>query len=237
MVGVVVWSDKGSPLVFHTYTFPSDPILLILVSSQHNTLFQSSTVQFSWSLANLSLHCRCVALSIGTFFFVAEWRPASFSILLTVWDETGSEIMELMNWVAWTALSSFSVVIWCTILCLSCVENLDGWPPGWFSLFSSTSLLILPTVPSPRPVPACIWWWEYPSLRRETTGSCWAAEIGCYIFTILYFYSTLFPLRLLNSLGSRTYGYTRSLILTHFLIYDSFSYLWLISIMTHTLAI
>ena len=43
----------------------------------------------------------------------------------------------------------------------------------------------------------------------------------CYIFAILYFYSTLFPLRLLNSLGPRTYGYTRSLILTHFFIYDS----------------
>ena len=38
-VSEVVWSDVGSPFFFHTYTFPSDPIQLILVSSLHNTLF------------------------------------------------------------------------------------------------------------------------------------------------------------------------------------------------------
>ena len=53
-VGVIVWSDINSPHCFQTYTFPSDPILLIFVSSNHNTLFQSSTVQFSWYCANLS---------------------------------------------------------------------------------------------------------------------------------------------------------------------------------------
>ena len=34
--------------LFGVYTLPSDPILLILVSSDHMTLFQSATVQFSW---------------------------------------------------------------------------------------------------------------------------------------------------------------------------------------------
>ena len=62
----------------------------------------------------------------------------------------------------------------------------------------------------------------------------------CYIFTILYFYSTLFPLWLPNSLVPRTHGYTR------YLYPDSFLYLllivsiiniWLISIMTHILGI
>ena len=53
-IGVVVQSDNGSPYCFQTYTLPSDPMKLILVSSDHNTLFQSSTVQFSWYLANLS---------------------------------------------------------------------------------------------------------------------------------------------------------------------------------------
>src|SRR3979490_1913336 len=55
-VGVVVLSDTGSPCCFQTYTFPSDPILLIFVSSVHNTLFQSSKVQFSWYWANFR-HC------------------------------------------------------------------------------------------------------------------------------------------------------------------------------------
>src|SRR3979490_3318546 len=47
-VGVVGLSDTGSPCCFQTYTFQSDPILLIFVSSVHNTLFQTSKVHFSW---------------------------------------------------------------------------------------------------------------------------------------------------------------------------------------------
>ena len=56
IVGVVVLSDTGSPCCFQTYTFPSDPILLIFVSSVHNTFFQSSTVQFPWYWVNFR-HC------------------------------------------------------------------------------------------------------------------------------------------------------------------------------------
>ena len=51
-VGVVVQSDTGSPCCFHTYTFPSDQIRFIFISSLNNTLFQSSTVQFWWYSAN-----------------------------------------------------------------------------------------------------------------------------------------------------------------------------------------
>ena len=53
-VGSVVRSEMDSPLYFHTYTFPSDPILFILVSSVHKTLFQSSTDQFSCHHTNSS---------------------------------------------------------------------------------------------------------------------------------------------------------------------------------------
>ena len=35
-----------SPALFHTHFLPSDPIRLILVSSDHTTLFQSSRVQY-----------------------------------------------------------------------------------------------------------------------------------------------------------------------------------------------
>src|SRR3979490_2917834 len=52
-IGVVVLSF---PCRFQTYTIPSDPILLIFVSSVHNTLFQCSKVQFSWYWANFR-HC------------------------------------------------------------------------------------------------------------------------------------------------------------------------------------
>src|ERR1700720_2384770 len=53
-VGDVVRSEMDFPLCFHTYTFPSDPILFILVSSVHKTLFQSATVQFPCHCANSS---------------------------------------------------------------------------------------------------------------------------------------------------------------------------------------
>ena len=75
-----------------------------------------------------------------------------------------------------------------------------------------------------------------PSINFNKTN----IKSNCYIFTILYFYSTLFPLQLLNSLGPRTHGYTRSLYLDSFLylwLIVSIINIWLISIMTHILAI
>ena len=59
----------------------------------------------------------------------------------------------------------------------------------------------------------------------------------CYIFALLYFYSTFFPPWLLNSLTSRTHGYTHShyhdlfpywLLIDSIIIYDSYR-LWLIA--------
>ena len=61
-------------------------------------------------------------------------------------------IVELINWVTWTALSSLPDLICRIIECWSQEESLEGQPLGQFSLSSSTSLLILPTVDFPRPV-------------------------------------------------------------------------------------
>ena len=55
------------------------------------------------------------------------------------------------------------------------------------------------------------------SLGCRVTSSNFSSSY--YIFALLYFYTTLFPLRLLNSLLQRTHGYTCS----HYL--DSFPYL------------
>ena len=55
------------------------------------------------------------------------------------------------------------------------------------------------------------------SCREKQEGDEEYPEDECYIFTILYFYSTLLPLRLLNSLVPRTHGYTRSLYPDSFL--------------------
>src|SRR5277367_5172447 len=48
---------KWFSLFLPSVNLPSDPILLIFVSSDHNTLLKSSTVQFSWYLANLRCSC------------------------------------------------------------------------------------------------------------------------------------------------------------------------------------
>src|SRR5215471_8960260 len=46
------FSPTVSPFLFHTYCCPSDPYLLILVSSDHITLFQSSMVHSLYFKAN-----------------------------------------------------------------------------------------------------------------------------------------------------------------------------------------
>ena len=47
-VGGVVQSDIGSPHFLQSYTSQSDPILLIIMSSVYNTVFESPTVLFSF---------------------------------------------------------------------------------------------------------------------------------------------------------------------------------------------
>ena len=98
-VGVVVLSESGSPLCFQVYTLPSDPILFIFVSSDHKTLFQSSTVQFLWYQANLRQACRWSFLRRGRFCLTTERKLFSLRAFLTVWGVTGEEMMLLIKWV------------------------------------------------------------------------------------------------------------------------------------------
>ena len=54
----IFWTSLAispSPLLFHTYSCPSDPILLILVLFDHITLFQSSTVLYIYLRAKANL--------------------------------------------------------------------------------------------------------------------------------------------------------------------------------------
>ena len=56
----IFWTSLAispSPLLFHTYSCPSDPILLILVLFDHITLFQSSTVLYIYLRAKANLLC------------------------------------------------------------------------------------------------------------------------------------------------------------------------------------
>ena len=115
---------------------------------------------------------------MGTFFFVAEWKPLSWSTLLTVCGWTWCRRVELMKWVAWTAVSSFPDWIWWIIDVLSRAESLEGCPPWLFSLPVSTPFWILPTVDLPRPVLLSISLTEYPCSSKERTEAWLAAEVA-----------------------------------------------------------
>ena len=175
IVGGPVW--YWFPLLLPNIHLPiwPNPIDFCLISPQHLLPVLYSLIPWYWENFR---HCWWWdPLSIGTFFFVTDLKPASFNTFLTVWGVTELDMVEFMNWVAWIALSSFPELIWQIIDCLLWGESLEGQPPGWFSLSPSTSLLILPIVPFPRPILAWIWQWEYPSLRRETTEECFSVEM------------------------------------------------------------
>src|ERR1700724_2967629 len=104
-----------SPTCFHTHCFPSDPSLLILVSSDQITLFQSSTVHSLCFKAKAKRFCLCFAVSKGFFFFVTALNECLLRTFLTVCGETGLEMRVLMCFIAWTALVAFPVVI-CVII-------------------------------------------------------------------------------------------------------------------------
>ena len=63
-------SINPSPVFFHTHCLPSDAILLVLVSSDQITLFQSSTVHSLYFKAKFKHFFLCIALSNGFFFFI-----------------------------------------------------------------------------------------------------------------------------------------------------------------------
>src|SRR3979490_2092297 len=85
-------SISPSPACFHTYCFPSDPILLILVTSDQITLFQSSTVHSLCLRAKANHFFLCTAVSNG-FFLVTALNECCLSTFLTVCGKTGWEMM------------------------------------------------------------------------------------------------------------------------------------------------
>src|SRR3979490_1745774 len=76
--------------------FPSNPILLILVSSDQITFFQSSTVHSLCLRAKANHFFLCTVVSNGFFFFVTALNECCLSTFLTVCGQTGWEMMVLM---------------------------------------------------------------------------------------------------------------------------------------------
>src|SRR5882762_2311402 len=80
-------SLNPSPAFFPADFLPSDPSLLTLVSTDHTTLFQSSTVQCWCSRAKSILSFLCLCERSGFFFLTTAFIPAFFRLLCTVWAE------------------------------------------------------------------------------------------------------------------------------------------------------
>ena len=93
-------------LFFHTYTILFNPIIFIIVLSDYKTVFQSSTVHLSCGWANSRCLWQWVFINMGIFFFVTDQKSLLESALLTILGCTGCRGMELMKWMALTAISS-----------------------------------------------------------------------------------------------------------------------------------
>ena len=165
------------PTCFQTHCFPSDPILLILVSSDQIILFQSSTVQFWYFKAKAKRFLRCTAESSGFFFFVTAFNECCLRTWHTVYEETGLRMMELMCFVAWTALATFPVVICVMIAHSEVVESLEGWPEWGDWWLGSRFWRALTTVGWLTPREEAILQVDWPLLARAMMFSFWAEEI------------------------------------------------------------
>ena len=83
---------------------PSLLSLLILVSSDQITLFQSSNVQFSCSKAHYNRALLCTFDSFGFFTLFIALRPCSLKVRLTVVGETLYSLSRLIVLVASSAV-------------------------------------------------------------------------------------------------------------------------------------
>ena len=110
-VAWIVLSESNSPFFFQTHFLPSDQNLLILVSSDHKTLFQSYTVHSPYFKAKLSLSLLCFALRNGFSTLGAALRPWEWSAHLTVSEDTVQSRSSLINFAASTAASASPEVI------------------------------------------------------------------------------------------------------------------------------
>src|SRR5437764_62835 len=83
-VGIMWLGLKALPGSFQLHFLPSEPNRLILVSSDHMTRFQSSTVQCWYFFANPNRATMCRGLRSGFFTLAADFNPLFRSTLLIV---------------------------------------------------------------------------------------------------------------------------------------------------------
>src|SRR5882762_6342352 len=94
-------SFNPSPAIFQAH----------FLSSDHTTLFQSSTVQCWCSRAKSILSFLCLCERSGSFFLTTAFIPAFFRLLHTVWAERGWLMMLERVLVTSTAVEAFPELI------------------------------------------------------------------------------------------------------------------------------
>ena len=117
------------PSPLNTHCLPSDPIQLILVSSDQTTFFHSSRVQSLWDKAKFILSFLCLAERTGLFFFTTDFMPSFFKWFQMVWVQRGWLVTSWSDLVTWTAVSAFPVSISQIAWQISVSESLEGQPP------------------------------------------------------------------------------------------------------------
>ena len=117
-----------SPSLIQHQKHPSDVNLLILVSSNHTTLLQSSTVQCWCIFANSSLFFKLFLLINGFSGFAIESMYAFFKILRTVQGLTLTTNCDLRPWVTQIALSLQPLAVCLTQNSFYLLVNLTDLP-------------------------------------------------------------------------------------------------------------
>ena len=100
-----------SPALFQACFLPSDPMQLILVSSNYATLFQSPRVQSLCLIAKSILSFLSFYDRRGFFFFTTAFIPVGLRCLHTVWGVTGWLVICWSVFETCTAVSAFPEVI------------------------------------------------------------------------------------------------------------------------------
>jgi len=148
---------RPSPAFFQAHFQPSEPIQLILDSSDHITCFQSSIVQSWWLKAKSNLFFLWHLERRGHFCFITAFIPAFFKWWQMVWGEMEWFLTSWRVLVIWTTFSAFSVPRSWVACCISVGEMMDGQPPVALGRLEQCSVRMRLMVELLKPVEAEIW--------------------------------------------------------------------------------
>ena len=169
-------SLRPSPAFFQAHFLPSEPMQLILVSSDHITCFQSSTAQSWWLKAKSNLSLLWCLKRRGCFCFTTAFISAFFKWQWMVWGEMQWFLTSWRVWVVWTAFSAFPVPKSWIACHISVGEMMDEWPPVALERLGQCSVQMQLMVELLNPVEAEIWQVVWPNSMKAITWLIWLVK-------------------------------------------------------------